>query len=129
MAMAFSPDDKLLASASSGMTVKLWDVRSGELKETLEVNSTIRNLSFSNDGTFLQTDRGPLYSPFLSGDAVLSRPSPLPFVFVGEKWVSRGTEKVLWLPSEYRPSEVAVHDNIIGFGCSSGAVLVMEFAF
>jgi WD40 repeat protein len=37
-ALAFSPDDKVLASASGGKTVKLWDTGTGAALETLKTN-------------------------------------------------------------------------------------------
>jgi WD40 repeat protein len=128
-AVAFSPDGKLLALASYDCTVKLRDASSGAVLQTLNVDSDIDSLSFSDDGTFLQTNRGPLYSIFLSSNAALSGLSLPPSIFVGKHWVSRNRERLLWLPSEYRPSSIAVQDCIVAFGYGSGRVLIVEFAF
>ncbi|KAJ5618692.1 hypothetical protein N7528_006803 [Penicillium herquei] len=51
--VAFSPDGRLLASASSDYTVKLWDPETGALQQTLSHSDKVRCLSFSALGHLL----------------------------------------------------------------------------
>jgi WD40 repeat protein len=58
MSVAFSPDGQLVASGSYGGTVKLWDVATGAVLETLEVEGCVSRLSFSSDRSYIETNFG-----------------------------------------------------------------------
>ncbi len=54
--VAVSPNGKLLASASDDLTVKVWDLTSGQERFTLKGHTnTVRSVAFSADGTRLAT--------------------------------------------------------------------------
>ncbi|CAD8169349.1 unnamed protein product [Paramecium pentaurelia] len=52
--VCFSPDGNILASGSTDESIRLWDVKTGQLKNILDCSSgTVKSLCFSPDGTTL----------------------------------------------------------------------------
>ncbi|KAF2188446.1 putative WD-repeat protein [Zopfia rhizophila CBS 207.26] len=131
-AVAFPPDGELLASTSADKTVRVWDARTGASLQTLEGHSDyVEAVAFSPDGKLLASASADktVRLPSLSKRVAVSRSNFRPSVDVKGQWVSYNSEDVLWLPFDYRPTDVAVYGSIVGFGYSSGRVSFMEFVF
>jgi WD40 repeat protein len=101
--VAFSHNSTRLASASFDSTFKIWDASSGACLQTLEGHSSIDNLvGFRTHQSFHQ-------GISISSDTI---------------WITHNDQERLWLPSEYRPSCLAVSGSCIGTGTESGKVWI-----
>ncbi|KAK7928370.1 hypothetical protein PG985_005368 [Apiospora marii] len=122
----FSPDGKTIASASTSKTIRLWEANTGAHLQTIHHSKgLVREMRFfHNELVASVSDEvedyawnlwSPMALEFHRYDitsalqkATISEP-----IFDGvsldadEEWITSGSEKVIWLPPEYRPTNTA----------------------
>ncbi|KAI4270848.1 MAG: hypothetical protein L6R35_006581 [Caloplaca aegaea] len=119
-AMAFSKDDKLLATCYwDAVHIKLWSTKTLQSTHVIHAHHNISRLSFTPDGTFLDTNIGllqiaePEVESFADSRSVWRRDG---------EWMMEGSRKMLWLPHDWRPlawmhyNGVFVFKKPLGFG-------------
>ncbi|KAF4770261.1 hypothetical protein HAV15_011404 [Penicillium sp. str.  len=126
----FSPNGQFIACYLIGegrRDLSLLDIATGDQKKIWRSVGYIGRLTFSRDGSYLNTDFGyldiqPEYrrSPLCPGDDV-------EISILGSHWVTFNRRKALWLPPEYRPSCFAIYGNVLVLGYGSGRVLFINF--
>ncbi|KAI7970505.1 hypothetical protein EIK77_005223 [Talaromyces pinophilus] len=131
--IAFSYDSKFLASTSDNWTVKVWDAKTGRCLQTLNIGRFASVKSFDTTNSYLELDVG-LFRLSLVSDIGLAEPNHEVPLFEGysvssdRTWITWNSERLLWLPPEYRPSTpTAISLSTMCFGCHSGRVLLFMF--
>ncbi len=127
--MAFSPASQLLASATWEST-RVWDLATGNSILSLPTNGRINRVAFDSTGSYLVTDAGDIALVSDGKEDEIpargSRPHPRGYNFVPEGWLAYNEEKILWLPPEYRPRQVAVAGSTVALACLGGRLLILE---
>ncbi|KAH6703071.1 hypothetical protein BKA61DRAFT_528257 [Leptodontidium sp. MPI-SDFR-AT-0119] len=112
--VAFSPDGKQIVSGSWDKTVRRWDAATGQpLLLALKGHTDwVSSVAFSPDG-----------KQIVSGSQDKTH---FPTLYVSDYWLVEGSTKLLWLPTNYRPTCEAAWGGIVALGHSSGGFSVLE---
>lgn len=115
----------MVAPGSDDGIVHLWDATKGALQRTWSLQGIASILEFSPNGPYLRAEFGPLETQSRCGKD--SRHMNL-VIFVDQgQWIKLNSEKVLWLPPEFRPSCSAIHGSVFALGCASGRISFIGF--
>jgi WD40 repeat protein len=121
--IAFSPDNRYLASASMDGTIKIWDAKQGAELQTIKKETLIRTMSFDPKASYLLTETESLclnleHQPSLASPAanldngqvenklivnnIQNRSGTGYGISLDTCWVTWNGLGILWLPPEYR---------------------------
>ena len=126
--VAFSRDGRRLASASSDQTVRVWDGETGALLQKLKINTTLRELSFNPQDSYLVTDIGSIILD-LSSSHSTQEPNWSRYSIRSDRfWITWNGRNVLWVPPEYRSLTSTVRETSIAIGCKTGRVILIKFS-
>lgn len=130
--IAISPDGKTIASSfSSAPGIQTWDASTGDARQFIEYDEykvVNQNLSFSDDGRYLDTNQGP-YRLTTGGLATCPDPERSQSVVyikenLGSSWVMRGSKPLLQLPPEHSKSSFATRKNMLVLGNVEGLTFI-----
>lgn len=127
VSMAFSPDGEHLALSCSNKTIRFYGVESGEVVQTIDSGVLVNWLYFSTDGTHLTTDCGVVYLNTSSFKRDQAR--KWPNLLIKDQWIMADTQKLLWLPPQFRGKSSTVHWENVYLGDSTGNVRLLQFDF
>lgn len=124
-AVAFSPPSGgLLASTSPDGEIKIWNTTYGDCLQVLRVPTHITTLAYAQSGPYLRTNRGVIPIDHYKPEHTKQRSSEL---FLDGHWVTKKSQRLLWLPPLFRATSCSFQDNTFFLGHSSGFVSCVEF--
>jgi hypothetical protein len=131
--VVFSPDGTRLASCSYDQKVRVWDVTSTTELVCHDTQPYYNRIEFNDDNTKISVNGKampiPTRTPVGGAIAVsFNQPPKSPSTMLGidGDWVTWLSEKILWLPPEFRPGTWASHGGTLVIGSGGGRVTLVS---
>ena len=109
--VVFSPDGSRVASGSSDQTVRVWDVANSTEIFNYDAGRYGHQINFSEDSSHVLVDGSLLSLPpqtlLSTTTARTPGPSPNLRLAIKDHWVTSSSQRIVWLPPEYRPGRWA----------------------
>jgi WD40 repeat protein len=124
----FSPDGHHIVAASLNEQPKIWSARTGNLLHVIEGYGAIHSITFSADGSSIETNTGAIQLPRFLSTSDIKKSSSCSLSVKGH-WLVYNSKNLLWLPHEFRPDSVAARDNTIALVMRGDRVIMLSFDF
>ncbi|GER87649.1 hypothetical protein KDW_18110 [Dictyobacter vulcani] len=118
-ALAWSPDQQLMASASEDRTVRIWDVETGTTRLLYTEQPVIRALSWSPDGRLLATGSEDNHISLLHTTHLEARS-----IDTGQLTGNYGIDAIAWSPGGSKFASVGDDNQVYLWDATSGANLL-----
>jgi WD40 repeat protein len=132
--IALCPNSTQVASESYDNTIRIWDIVTGQCLQTLSIGKITFDISFDATGSYLHTSIGSFLidvsNASSSSDTAPRVMSPKRSLSGGialssdQSWITYDSDKLIWLPSEYRSHCWNVSGNTICVGARTGRVWI-----
>jgi hypothetical protein len=110
---------------------QLWRTAARELVHTFSDLGEVDYLHFSEDGSYILTNKGavPLPSVPASSSGTSKQRKGAYLLRVAGRWLTCNSKKLLYLPYENRSEVVATRGETIALGIASGDIIFLIFNF
>ncbi|KAF6824878.1 vegetative incompatibility protein HET-E-1 [Colletotrichum musicola] len=132
VSLAMSMTGKLaVATPGGGRTIRIWDLTDNAEIGLFHIDAYFRSFSFSRNMHYLDSGGGRI--PFLTNTTSDEEFKAIQTcLYVGNHWVTQGTDNLVWLPPTCRleDNRVALRKGTIAFGISGSSIvfLILDLA-